>query len=364
MIYLTGEVDGHDSLAAEGPPIPGRFFAFYWSSSVRVISYARETAGIPALHGIRRGVREGNELSSVLSVDGRDVITAQASVTDTFVGTLGGHLNYYAHRQFPRVEGGTAALDELIELPLPFVVDLYEASVDAITFDFPEGHPAAALAPVAPLKTPSILYGDVTFTYSMGRRIRDYLTQDLQNRASRRWTERMGSTRTFTRGDRTWSACRAPLGEIDPAGPDLLAARTGVAARPITRILQRHDVPRLATATRSPVNSSAPPARAATSTANPATSCTSTSRNSGASPRAAAGASTAAAPPRTTTPASGSTTSTPWSTTTPGWPTPKSCPTKGRHLRRVPDPRRRRVRRRRHPTHRPGPDRQRPCPTR
>jgi hypothetical protein len=179
LTYLTVEVDGHDSLAAEGTmPIPGRFFAFYWSSSVRVISYAREAAGIPALHGIRRGVREGNQLSSVLSVDGRDVITAQASVTDTFAGTLGGHLNYYAHRQLPRVEGGIAALDELIELPLPFVVDLYEASVDDIAFDFPEGHPAAALAPVAPLKTPSILYGDVTFTYSMGRRIRDYLTQD------------------------------------------------------------------------------------------------------------------------------------------------------------------------------------------
>jgi hypothetical protein len=176
LTYLTVEVEGHDSLAAEGTmPIPGRFSAFYWNSSARVIAYAREAAGIPALHGVRRAVLEGNQLSSVLSVNGRDVITARASVTDTPAGTLGGHLNYYAHRQIPRVEGGAAALSELIELPLPFVVDLYEATIEDIVFDFPDEHPANALAPVAPLKAPSILYGDVTFTYSMGRLVRDYL---------------------------------------------------------------------------------------------------------------------------------------------------------------------------------------------
>ena len=62
-----------------------------------------------------------------------------------------------------------------MELPLPFVLDLYEASVDDITFDFPEGHPAARLAPVTPLSVPSVLWADVTFTYSMGRVVQDYL---------------------------------------------------------------------------------------------------------------------------------------------------------------------------------------------
>ena len=38
----------------------------------------------------------------------------------------------------------------------------------------------------------------------------------------------------------------------DPAGPQVLAARTGVPARTISRVLCRHGVPRLATATRSP----------------------------------------------------------------------------------------------------------------
>ncbi len=178
LTYLTVEIADHDSLAAEGTlPIPGRFFAYYWNSSPRVLAYAREGAGIPALPGVRRSNVTDGVLTSTLSVDDQDVITARASVTDTPAGTLGGHLNYYAHRQIPRPEGGTAALSELIELPLPFVVDLYEATVDDISFSFPEGHPAARLTPVTPLNTPSVLYGDVTFTYSMGRTIRDYLQE-------------------------------------------------------------------------------------------------------------------------------------------------------------------------------------------
>ena len=176
LTYLTVEVDGHDSLAVEGAlPIPGRFFAYYWNSSPRVLAYAREAAGIPAMHGVRGAEVDGGTLTSTLRVDGRDVITARASVTENPAGTLGGHLNYYAHRQIPRPEGGRAALSELIELPLPFVLDSYEASVDDIVFSFPEGHPAGRLAPVAPLSAPSVLWADVTFTYSMGRVIRDYL---------------------------------------------------------------------------------------------------------------------------------------------------------------------------------------------
>ena len=178
LTYLTVEIADHDSLAAEGTmPIPGRFFAYYWNSSPRVQSYAREGAGIPAMPGVRRSATTDGVLTSTLTVDGQDVITARASVTDNPAGTLGGHLNYYAHRQIPRPEGGIAALSELIELPLPFVVDLYEATVDDISFSFPEGHPAAELAPVAPLNAPSVLYGDVTFTYSMGRTIKDYINE-------------------------------------------------------------------------------------------------------------------------------------------------------------------------------------------
>jgi acetoacetate decarboxylase len=176
LTYLTVEVEGHDSMAAEGTlPIPGRFFAYYWNSSPRVLAYAREAAGIPAMYGVRRAEAAEGTLLSTLQVEGRDVITARAAVTEKPAGTLGGHLNYYAHRQIPRAEGGRAAVSELIELPLPFVMDLYEASVGDIAFNFPPEHPAARLAPVAPLSAPSLVWGDVTFTYSMGRVIQDYL---------------------------------------------------------------------------------------------------------------------------------------------------------------------------------------------
>lgn len=175
LTYLTVEIDGHDSLAADGSmPIPGRFFAYYWNSSPRMISYAREAAGIPAMYGARRSETSGGALTSTLSVEDQDVIVAEASVTENALGVLPGHLNYYAHRQFPSPEGGTAAVSELIELPLPFTVNLYEATVDKVSFNFPEGHPANRLAPTEPLEVPSVLYGDVTFTYSMGRRLIDY----------------------------------------------------------------------------------------------------------------------------------------------------------------------------------------------
>lgn len=175
LTYPTVEVEGHDSLAADGAlPIPGRFFAYYWNSSDRVRSYAREAAGIPAMPGVRRSEVVEGRLTSTLSVEGRDVITATVQVTDSAQGTLGGHLNYYAHRQIPRPEGGAAQISELLELPLPFVMDMYEVTVEDLRFDFPDGHPAAALAPVSPLSVPSLLYADVTFTYSMGRRLIDY----------------------------------------------------------------------------------------------------------------------------------------------------------------------------------------------
>lgn len=176
LTYLTVEIEGHDSLAADGNmAIPGRYFAYYWNSSPRVISYAREGAGIPAMPGVRSTTSDGNKLTSTLSVDGSPVIEIQANVTDTHVGNLGGHLNYYSHRQIPEPFGGYAALSQLIELPLPFTVKLFDASVDDIQFTFPEGHPAARLAPTSPLNVTSLLYGDVTFTYSMGRVIHDYL---------------------------------------------------------------------------------------------------------------------------------------------------------------------------------------------
>lgn len=176
LTYLTVEIDGHDSLAADGTmAIPGRYFAYYWNSSQRVISYARESSGIPAMLGTRTAELEGSKLTSTLSIENSAAITVSASVTDTHVGNLGGHLNYYSHRQIPEPSGGYAALSQLIELPLPFTVKLFDASVDDITFTMPDGHPAAKLAPTTPLNVTSLLYGDVTFTYSMGRVLHDYL---------------------------------------------------------------------------------------------------------------------------------------------------------------------------------------------
>jgi hypothetical protein len=55
LTHLTVEIEGHESSAPDGAmPTPGRFFAYYWNSSPRVLAYAREAAGAPAMHGERR----------------------------------------------------------------------------------------------------------------------------------------------------------------------------------------------------------------------------------------------------------------------------------------------------------------------
>jgi acetoacetate decarboxylase len=176
LTYLTIEVADHDSWTSGGTAaIPGRFVAYYWNDSPRVLAYTRETSGFPAMYGERRAdIRDGT-LTSVLELDGRDVITMRAAVTDEPMGTAAGHLNYYTHRQLPALDGGRCAVSELVEIPIPFVADTYSASVEDITFDFPDGHPAARLAPVSPLSTPSVMWADVTFTYSVGRSVRNYL---------------------------------------------------------------------------------------------------------------------------------------------------------------------------------------------
>jgi acetoacetate decarboxylase len=175
LTYLTAEVAGHDSLAGN-LRLPGRYFAYYWNSSNLVRTYAREAVGIPAMPGRCTWVRQGNTLRSTLTVDDKPYIETLAAVSEKSLGTLGGHLNYYSHRQFPTVDGGQAAVSEVIEIPIPFIADLYEAQVESIAFLMSEeSHAAARLRPLEPLKVLSVVYGKVTFTYSQGRVIRDLL---------------------------------------------------------------------------------------------------------------------------------------------------------------------------------------------
>ena len=170
LTYLTVEVEGRDSDLANGVmQIPGRYFVHYWNSSPRVRNYVREKVGAKAMPGARRIETQGDNQVSILQVEGRDVIRATVRATERPAGTLGGHLNYYARRSVPKADGNGYALDELIEFPLPFVADAYEASVERIEFDFPEGHPAQRLKPLDASKASGVLYADVTFTYSMGR---------------------------------------------------------------------------------------------------------------------------------------------------------------------------------------------------
>ncbi len=182
LTYLTVEVADHDSTAiseAQGEmSVPGRFWIGYWNDSPQMQAFAREGGGIPSQAGSCEWTQDDGELVSTLSVDGESVIQTEATVGDDQIDTLTGHLHYYAHRQIPEPSGGRAQISELLEFPIPFVSELYEAEVDRIDFDFPEDSRMQQFAPAEPLSTPSVLHGTVTFTYPQGRRIRDYLAEE------------------------------------------------------------------------------------------------------------------------------------------------------------------------------------------
>lgn len=182
LTYLTVEVADHDSTAiseAGGEmSIPGRYWVGYWNDSPRMQSFVRETMGIPCMPGSCSWEEDGDGLTSTLTVDDESVITATATVDDGQIDTLSGHLNYYTHRQIPDPIGGTPQISELVEIPIPFVCELATAEVRDIDFEFPEGSSFQQYAPVEPLSTPSVLYGEITITYSQGRQVRDYLNEE------------------------------------------------------------------------------------------------------------------------------------------------------------------------------------------
>jgi acetoacetate decarboxylase len=183
LTYLTVEVEEHDSRAvstAQGEmPVPGRFWVGYWTDSPQMQAFTREAGGIPSLAGSCSWEEKDDSIVSTLSVDGEAVIEAEASVGEEQIDTLTGHLHYYAHRQLPDPTGSRAQINELVEFPIPFVSELYEAEVERVEFDFPEESRFQQFAPIDPLSTPSVLHGTVTFTYPQGRSIRNYLAEDV-----------------------------------------------------------------------------------------------------------------------------------------------------------------------------------------
>lgn len=182
LTYLCVEVAGRDSRAiseAGGEmQIPGRYWVGYWNDSAEMQAFARELGGIPSQAGTCDWEQSDGELTSTLSVDGQEVIKATAEVGDEQIDTLTGHLHYYANRQIPNPAGNEAEINELVEFPIPFVSELYEAAVTDVEFSFPEGSPHQRFAPTEPLSTPSVLHGTVTFTYPQGRTVRDYLADE------------------------------------------------------------------------------------------------------------------------------------------------------------------------------------------
>ena len=129
---------------------------------------ASEQYGLSPQRGTCTWERDGDELASTLTVDGTDVIEARATVGDEQVDTMTGQLNYFSTREDRAVDGRRSERDEVVGYPIPFVSDLRTAEVESVEFDFDDADRASAFAPATPLRTPSVMYGTVTFTLPRG----------------------------------------------------------------------------------------------------------------------------------------------------------------------------------------------------
>jgi len=185
LTYLTVEIADHNStgiLASSGDrfPIPGRWWIGYWNSSPKMQTFTRELGGIPAQTGATSWEWDGDHLTSTLSIDGDAAIQLEADAPNpdgenyNRQERVTGHLNYFARRQLPSMQGNQAKVDELVQFPIANVFESYKAEVTDIEFSFPDDHRAQKFAPTESLQVDEVLYGDSTFVYPQGRVIHEW----------------------------------------------------------------------------------------------------------------------------------------------------------------------------------------------
>ena len=140
LTYLTVEIAGHDSYTMGAPTgYPGRYFVAYFNSSPVMREFTKGV-GIPAEPGMTTINVKNGKLKAVLEVGGKPFIEATANVGEEFVGTGGGHLNY-----FGLIRGSRK--NQVVKYPIPWVGSFVKTENVDVKFLMPEDHPIHKLSP-------------------------------------------------------------------------------------------------------------------------------------------------------------------------------------------------------------------------
>lgn len=181
ITYLAIEVAGHDTeMISENDGVsthPGRFFARYWTSSLDIALMKRESRGIPARIGLTEWERDSSLLTSTLYVEEQPIITLSAEVQEQVVDQVRGHLNYYTRRQIPSPSGPICEIDELVEIPIPVILDMYQSDDSTLSIEFTEEeHSAGEIETLRPTSVEAVRYSEYSMPhYPAGYVIKDYL---------------------------------------------------------------------------------------------------------------------------------------------------------------------------------------------
>lgn len=188
LTYMTIEIEGHDSVfinrtGGEEFKAPGRYWVGYWNSSNKMRTFLRESIGVPCQPGETTWDWDGDQLTATLSIDGEKMVEAVVSAPnpdgDNYekLARITGHYNYHARKLQPGPNNDLEK-DELVQLPIPVVFEQYDSEMEELNYEFPESHRASKFAPKEPVEIHDVQFGETTFSYPQGRKMKNYLNSN------------------------------------------------------------------------------------------------------------------------------------------------------------------------------------------
>ncbi len=185
LTYMTIEIEGHNSVFINRSEdqkfeVPGRYWVGYWNSSNKMRTFLREAIGVPCQPGQTTWSWDGDQLTASLSIDGKEMVEATANAPNPDgenyekLARITGHYNYHTRKLHPGPNNDLEK-DELIQLPIPVVFEQYESEMEELNYKFPENHRAHKFGPIDPVEIHDVQFGETTFCYPQGRKMKNYL---------------------------------------------------------------------------------------------------------------------------------------------------------------------------------------------
>ena len=139
ITYLAAEVTGPEGHTSDGENrFPGRYWLHHWGNSAAARAYARRASGLAIDSGETLVQTDGSSVDARLSIDGRQVVTADALISCDPGATRSGYSVYYGDR----TSNGER---EIARFQIPWVADAHTVKDAHVEFSFDSGSPLLGL---------------------------------------------------------------------------------------------------------------------------------------------------------------------------------------------------------------------------